>query len=348
MRVVITGATGNVGTSLIQVLGEDSQVESVVGIARRRPKWAPPKTTWVPADVAGDDLTEHLRDADAVVHLAWLFQPMRNPTVTWRANVLGSIRVFQAAAQARVPALVYASSVGAYSPGPKDRPVDESWPTDGWPGAAYAREKAYIERVLDSFEHEHPDMRIVRMRPGFIFKRESASQQRRLFAGPLVPTSLIRPGLVPVVPDFPGLRFQALHSLDAGEAYHLALLRPVRGPFNLAAEPVIDSRALAELLGARPLRVPLPYVRAALVGAFRLHGVPVAPPLLDLLVRAPVMDDSRARSQLGWEPRRSALDALGEVIAGMRERAGMPTPPLSPGSGGPPRNREFAGLAPRP
>ena len=82
-----------------------------------------------------------------------------------------------------MPALVYASSVGAYSPGPKDRAVDEGWPTHGWPGASYTREKAYLERVLDAFEARHPGVRVVRMRPGFIFKRESAHEQRRIFGG---------------------------------------------------------------------------------------------------------------------------------------------------------------------
>lgn len=349
MRVVITGATGNVGTSLIEALSHTREVDDIVGIARRRPQWDAPKTTWVSADVARDDLAEHLRGADALVHLAWLFQPMRDPVTTWRANVLGSIRVFQAAAQAGIGTLVYASSVGAYSPGSKHETVDESWATDGWPTAPYAREKAYLERVLDGFEREHPQMRVVRMRPGFIFKRESASQQRRLFAGPFLPNRLLRSGLVPVVPDFPGLRFQTLHSLDAGQAYRLALIRPVRGPFNLAADPVIDGRTLGALLDARCVRLPLSGVRAAATALFRLHAIPVAPPLLDVLVRVPLMDTSRARDELGWEPQHRADQALAEVITGMREGAGMPTPPLAPYSGGRLRSRELAtGVGARP
>jgi hypothetical protein len=53
-----------------------------------------------------------------------------------------------------------------------------------------------------------------------------------------------------VVPELPGLRFQVLHSADAGEAYRRAVTREVRGAFNLAADPVIDATQLAELLGA--------------------------------------------------------------------------------------------------
>ncbi len=239
LRVVVVGATGNVGTSVVGALSEDPEIASVLGLARRPSRLSVAKTEWACVDV-GDpqaDLVRHFERADAVIHLAWLFQPTHAPVTTWRTNVEGSMRVFEAAAAAEVPALVYASSVGAYSPGPKDRFVDETWPTHGWPEAAYCREKAYLERVLDAFERRHPSVRVVRMRPGFLFKRASASEQRRLFAGPLLPQRLVRPSLIPAVPDLPGLRFQALHTDDAADAYRRAVARPVSGAFNLAADP---------------------------------------------------------------------------------------------------------------
>jgi len=55
-------------------------------------------------------------------------------------------------ADAGVPSLVYASSVGAYSRGPKDRRVDESWPVAGIATCAYSRQKAEVERRLDALE----------------------------------------------------------------------------------------------------------------------------------------------------------------------------------------------------
>jgi UDP-glucose 4-epimerase len=342
MRVVIVGASGNVGTSLVQLLSDDPEVTTILGLARRRPDWSPAKTEWATVDVGGhDDLTPHFRGADVVVHLAWLFQPTHDPVLTWRANVEGSGRVFEAVVRAGVPALVYASSVGAYSPGPKDRPVDESWPTHGWPTAGYTREKAYVERLLDVFERDHPDLRVVRLRPGFIFKQESASQQRRLFGGPLVPGRLVRPGAVPVIPKLAGLRFQALHSMDAAEAYRLAIMRDVRGPFNIAADPVVDPPMLAKLMNAKTVWAPVWPVRSALAAAWRLHLVPVTPELFDAVLRVPIMDVSRARVELGWSPRYSALDALRELLHGLQKTAGMPTPPLAPDAGGALRHREF-------
>ncbi|MFD9335065.1 NAD-dependent epimerase/dehydratase family protein [Streptomyces sp. NPDC060028] len=331
-RVVVVGATGNVGSSVVRALSEDSAVGSVLGLARRLPGWRPAKTQWQAVDIepGGADLVALFTGADAVIHLAWQFQPTHHPAETWRTNVLGSLRVFDAVAAAGVPVLVHASSVGAYSPGPKDHRVDETWPTHGWPQAAYTREKAYLERVLDAYEGKHPEVRVVRMRPAFLFKQASASEQRRIFAGRLLPGRLVRPGLVPAVPDLPGLRFQALHTDDAATAYLAAVALPVRGAFNLAAEPPLDAEVLASLFEARSLSMPSGPVRAALAAAWRLHLVPASPDLFDAVLRLPLMDSTRAREELSWEPAHTSVEAVGEFLAGLRSGAGMDTVPLAP------------------
>jgi nucleoside-diphosphate-sugar epimerase len=314
----------------VRLLAEDAEVGSVRGLARRIPDWSPAKTEWSAVDLANadSDLAKEFEGADAVVHLAWAFQPTHDPAATWRTNVLGSIRVFEAVAAAKVPVLVHASSVGAYSPGPKDHAVDESWPTHGWPDAAYCREKAYLERSLDAFEYEHPGVRVVRMRPAFLFKRESASEQRRIFGGRLLPGPLARPELLPFLPDIPGLRVQALHTDDAARAYQLALRSDARGAFNLAAEPPIDAERLGEMLEARPVQLPRPAARAAIAAAWGLRLLPASPHLFDAVLRLPLMDCSRAHTRLDWRPERTAVEVLEEFLHGMQQGAGAETEPL--------------------
>lgn len=331
MRVVVTGATGNVGTAVVGALAADDTVTEVVGVARRLPDVAPPKVRYVSADVAEDDLVPHLRGADALVHLAWMFQPTHRPEVTWHANAVGSARLFEHAAAAGVGTVVHASSVGAYSPGTGK--VDESWPTHSLPTAGYGREKAYVERVLDAFEAEQPGIRVVRLRPAFIFQRRAASAQRRIFAGPFVPTSVLERGRLPVLPWPSGLRFQALHTRDAAEAYRLAVTREdARGAYNVAAEPVIDARAAGDLLGARPVSVPGRAANAALTALWHLHLVPAEPALLDLVLGIPLLDTTRIREELGWQPQVSSIDAMAEVLAGMVDHSGGETPTLAPDS----------------
>jgi nucleoside-diphosphate-sugar epimerase len=341
MRVVIVGATGNKGSSLVRSLSADPQVDEIVGLQRRLPSWNVDKVRWVSADITTDDLGPQFEDADVVVHLAWLIQPSRDESVTYATNVEGSRRVFEATARAEVPALVYASSVGAYSPGPKDRAVDESWPTDGIPTSFYSRHKAATERELDRLEDRHPELRVVRMRPGLCFKREAATEIRRLFIGPLLPTTLVRRSLIPVVPDMPRLRFQCVHTDDVAAAYHQAVVRDVHGAFNVAADPVLDPDRLGDLLGARKMPVH-PGVARALAGlSWRLHLQPTEPGWLDLGLGVPIMDTTRARTELGWDPAHTAGDALLDLLEGLREQAGLDTPPLARETSGPLRIREL-------
>jgi UDP-glucose 4-epimerase len=190
---------------------------------------------------------------------------------------------------------------------------------------------------------------VVRIRPGFIFKRESATQQRRLFAGPFLPQRMVRPRWVPFVPDIPGLRVQALHSDDAGEAYRLAVTRPVSGPFNLAADPVVEPAMLAELLAARLVPLSPWLARSAVAAGWHLHLIPSSPGLVEMALKIPLMDTTRARTELGWEPRHTAVQAVRDLVEGMRGGAGMDTPPLRPEAGVKERAHELStGVGRRP
>jgi nucleoside-diphosphate-sugar epimerase len=341
MRVTVTGATGNVGTAVMRRLAAEPAVTELVGVARRAPELGLPKTRWVAADVTQADLVPLLRGSDAVIHLAWLIQPSRHEDVLRATNVEGSRRVFEAVAKAAVPRLIHASSVGTYAEGPKDRAVDESWPATGIASSFYSRHKAACEALLDGLERTNPEIRIVRLRKGLIFGREAASGIRRLFAGPLLPSFLLHPRLIPVVPAHERLVFQAVHRDDVAEAYRRALLDDnARGAYNVAASPVLDPDELGRLLGARPVPVPRGLLRGAAAVTWRAHLQPTEPGWVDLALGVPVMATTRARDELGWIPRRTAGEALLELIEGMRDGAGGPTPPLDPSTGGPARVRE--------
>jgi UDP-glucose 4-epimerase len=342
MRVVVTGASGNVGTSVLEALGAEPQVSEIVGIARRVPEVEMPKVEWVGADVVSDALEPIFAGADAVVHLAWAIQPSRDESMTERINVEGSRRVFEATATAGVPALIHASSVGAYSPGPKGRQVDESWPVDGIETSFYSRHKAACEDLLDDLEGRASELRIVRLRPGLIFKAEAGSEIRRLFAGPFLPGFLVQKRLVPLIPRVPRLRFQAVHSRDVGEAYRQAVVRDVSGAFNIAADPEIGVEELCDFFGARSFPLPAGALRGAAQLSWKLRVQPSPPGWVDLALGVPMMDTTRARTELGWEPSVSSLDALEDLLAGMRNAEGGKTPPLEPTAGGPARAREVA------
>jgi UDP-glucose 4-epimerase len=326
--VIVIGATGNVGTSVLRSLDNEDQVESILGMARRLPRLQMRKVEWTAADVTKDDLVPHLRGADAVVLLSWLKQPSRDLNKLWMNNVEGSMRAARAVKEAGVPVLLYASSIGTYSPAAKNRAVD------GIPVLYYSRQKAEVERRLDHFESQNPDVRVVRFRPAPAFKCESAEGMRRLIGGLFFPGFLARPEFINLIPEIKGLRFQVVHSYDVGEAYRLALLRNVRGAFNLAADRVLDAQEFGRVLNALPVPVPVQLTRVGARLSWQLRVQPMVEGWLDLALTSPIVDTSRARQELGWMPQRSAEDALLELLAGLREGAGLDSPPprLSPGA----------------
>ncbi len=333
MRIAVTGATGNLGTSLLEALEDGSPVEEVIGISRRLPERTFERTRFVARDTGAHDLEPLFRGVDAVVHFAWRIQPSHNPVSLEETNVEGARRVFDAVVRAKVPALVVASSVGTYSRGPKDTRVDETWPTHGIDTSLYSRQKARVERMMDRLERDHPTLRVVRIRPALVFKAEAASDIRKLFIGPLLPRAAFNESLMRAVPDHPRLRVQCVHSKDVGYAFRAAVERDVRGPFNLAAEPVLDAELIANHLGAVRVPVSAAVLRGLVAASWRLRLQPIAEGWLDMGLGVPLMDSGRAHTELGWRPRYAADEALFELIQGLREGTGDRTPPLAPRRG---------------
>ena len=320
MRIAITGATGNLGSSLISALSIDPGIDEIVGIARHTPPTVLPKVRWQGADVSSDDCAPLFQGADAVVHLAWAIQPSHQPNVLNRINVRGSQRVFESAARAGVKTIVYASSVGAYSPGPKNDTVDETWPTDGIASSIYSRQKSAVERLLNQCQEQNPDIRCVLMRPGLMFKREAAKGIQRLFLGRLIPTRLLLIAGVPLIPNTTSLVFQALHTADAAEAIRVVLHKNVRGAFNLAADPVLDPFTMADALDARAIRVPASLLRRAVDLSWRLRLQPTDPGWVNLALQSPLLNSGRARTELDWKPTITSTQALSELVEGLAAR----------------------------
>ena len=325
----------------MRALGSDERIEEIVGVARRRPRDLQlPRTVWRQADVAQDDLAPHLAGADAVVHLAWLIQPSRDERTTHRER-----RGLGPGVRGRRPSrrgtIVYASSVGAYSEGPKDRAVDESWPTEGIVTSFYSRHKAAVERILDSFEAAHPGVRVVRLRPGLIFQREAASEIRRLFAGPLLPSALLRRRSSRSCRAIPACASRPCTRTTSHEAYRLAVLGDhARGAYNVAADPVLDGERLAKLLGARAVRVPAAVLRAGADLTWRARLQPTPAGWVDMGARRADHGHLARPLRAGLDPGPHGEEAFMDLFEGMRDGAGFATPPLDPGTGGPARSGE--------
>lgn len=332
-RIVVVGATGNVGTAVVRRLAAEPDVQ-VVGVARRLPDvhTAPyGDAVWHAVDVGASDAVDQLaavfRGADAVIHLAWALQPTHDIPVQYRTNVTGTANVLAAVARVSVPQVVVASSVGTYrgvdAAGKRLR-VDESWPVDGIPTATYSIHKAENERAMDAFAQANPDVVVTRLRPGLIFQRAAAAEIRGLFLGPLVPMQIVRWVQWAVLPLPYPFVFQAVHADDVADAYWRAVDRRAAGAFNIAAAPVLTPPRIAAVLGMRgAVRIPLRLLRGLVTLTWRLRIQPTDAGWIDIAAFVPIMRTDRARTELGWEARHTSEDALRDLVSGFADGANV-------------------------
>jgi UDP-glucose 4-epimerase len=333
MRIVITGASGNVGSATLRRLSRDGDHE-LVALARRIPTRSQGvgSVAWLAADLSDDaclgTLERAFAGADAVVHLAWGFQPTHDPRYLEELGVGGTHRVLHGVANTHVRHLVHMSSVGAYSPRRDDAPVDETWPTGGVPSSPYSRHKAAAERLLDGFEKGGTGTVISRLRPGIIGQRTAGSALLRYGVPAPAPAWLL--GHVPVLPLDRGLALPMVHADDVADAISRELERRIGGPFNLTAEPPITTQRIADALGARVVHVPSSVIRPLMSAAWHAHLQQVDTGWLDMGFAVPLLDSSRARRELGWSPSVDADMVLREVLDGMRDRSSDTTAVLRP------------------
>ena len=340
LTVAVTGATGNLGTALLRRLTTESGgVAEVRGLSRRRPPEVAPydRVRWFAADLSTPEceetLAEFLDGVDAVVHLAWALQPGRAPELLHTVNVDGTRRVARAAKAAGVGHVVHMSSLGAYAPAAVGQVVAEDWPVTGIPTAQYSRDKAEAEHVVHETLGTARDLTLTVVRPTLVLQPDAGSEIGRYFLGPLLFGAARRlPGPVArrLPLPLPELSVGFVHADDVADALVRILDRRASGPFNLAAEPLLDANGIARALGTWRVPVPAIALRTALAAAFAAHLVPTEPGWLDIGIHAPSLDTTRARTLLDWSPEHPGDEALAQFVAALGTGEGGPGPLLRP------------------
>ncbi len=323
LTVAVTGPTGTFGQALVPLLEADDRVERVVGIARR--PFDPASRGWTKLEYRqgdvrdADALAEAFEGADVVVHLAFLIVG-GGPGVTRAINVEGTLNTFRAAARAGVQRFVYASSVAAYG-FHRDNPtgMGEHWPVRPADRLFYAQEKAELEHLLSDEGDEHPevDMYLLRRRSCSARTPSAARARCPRCSGPSsrawAPVGAASPRRASWASCPPWRRTSPCSSSTrttwprrCGCACW-ARARPGRttspGTASSRASTSSASSGCAGAAAGRP-------VAAAARLVSRLPLLPQRAQWVEALSHPAIMDTTKARTQLGWTPRHSALDCL--------------------------------------
>ena len=320
LTVAVTGPTGTFGSGLIPLLQDDDRIARVIGIARR--PFDPAERGWTKMEYRQGDVREAealeaaFRGADVVVHLAFLITGNASRRTAREINVDGTLNAFRAAAAAGAQRFVYASSVAAYGFHP-DNPelIAEDWPVRPAARLFYAQEKAELEQRLAEAAEASGGPDLYLLRPPLVLGPNVVGA-KDVLPGPLAPLGrrlFGRPRRLPVpvpllVPEHP---LQFVHEDDVGRALQLCVVAAgPPGAYNIAGDGVLTAGDVAREFGALPVRVPAGPAQVAARALSRLPFLPPAAEWIEAASRPALMDTTKARKELGWEPRFSGLEAL--------------------------------------
>ncbi len=339
LTVAVTGPTGTFGFGLIPLLQADDRVSRIVGIARR--PFDPAAYGWTKMEYRRGDVRdpEALRDAfgsaDVVVHLAFLVTGAASAEVIRAVNLDGTLNTFRAAATAGARRFVYASSVAAYGFHP-DNPVGmtEDWPVRPAARLFYARQKAELESLLRAEAAPVGSPGLYLLRPPIVLGPHAVGA-KDLLPAPLASLEAVGRGLagrfgrfpLPVPVLVPALPLQFVHEEDLGQAFVRCIVAAgPPGPYNIAADGILTAADVARELGLVPLSLPAGPAQLAARAMAALPFLPPAAQWVEAASHPVIVDTTRAKEELGWVPRFTALEALRDTV-----RRGLRPARLAPG-----------------
>ena len=323
MRYLITGGSGYIGSRLIELLAEREDTERIVITDIRPPAVPWPKTAYIEMDIRDRAMLPllEIEEPDALVHLAFVLNPMHDEQTMYDIDVNGTQNVLDAASRAGTAHLLVASSTTAYGAWPDNPvPLTEQHPVRGMPSYEYARDKTEIDRMCQLWAAEQPDRLMTIVRPCIVF-------------GPTVDNYIVRVWeTLPFIPLVDGIdaELQYIHEDDVVDALSRLLIERRGGIFNLTSDGTLRASEAARLAGLKARKVPYrPYRRlASALWRLRLPRVEAPPGQLDFFRFPWLASNEKIKAELGWQPRytsretfEAALSARGRLVVPATEAA---------------------------
>lgn len=288
MRVLVTGATGYVGTML------GARLAAVPGIAVQGIDVRPAAGGAAPVrrmDVRDPALAALLRDEgiEAVVHLAAVLEPSRDRARDHAIDVGGTRHVLEGCVAAGVRHLTVTSSGAAYGyHADNPVPLRETDPLRGDPEFSYADHKRQVEGLLADARARHPALGQLVLRVGPVIGASTRNQITALFHRRLL--------LAVRGADAP---FAFIWDEDLVEVLARGVAQGVTGTFNVAGAGALTIREIGARLGKPVVALPAWLLRAALWAGRRAGLTRHGPEQVRFLQHRPVLANDRLVEAFG-------------------------------------------------
>ena len=333
--VIVTGANGRIGSAVMRRFA--GRFDSIVGFDLKAPKTPIPGCLYVPVDVTSDESVQvglrsvrehHGAHVASVIHLAAYYDFFGEPSEKYdEITVRGTGRLLRELRELdfRVEQFVFSSTMLVHRPAEPGQFINEDWPIE--PTWAYPESKVHTEQLIHD---ERGDVPAVLLRIAGVYGDSCnsiplAHQIQRIYERQL--TSRVYSGSTSHGQSF-------IHLDDLVDAIALVVERraalPPEVPILLGEPEPLSydevQHTFARLIHGEELEtleVPGPLTPLAKAGAWVMEKLPGADPFIKpwMIDRANdhyALDITRARTLLGWEPKRSLRETIPKMVAALK------------------------------
>lgn len=303
--VAVTGCSGYIGSRLLRFMDENDKVSRIIGVDLNPPRVSTAKMDFHRMDVRDPSIVNlfALNDVQTVVHLAYVFNPMRDEDLEYDIDVNGTRNVLAATAACVAKHLVVASSTTAFGALP-DNPdwLTESDPPRRQRSFMYASNKYENELIVRIFKQENPHVKVAVVRPCIVLGPNVDNFVSRF---------MLRLPVLPAVGDT-GMQMQFVHEDDAAEVFIRVLEKGAEGYFHTCGEGTVSVEELARMAGKTIIPLPAKVVYPLVDLLWKLHAPLVEAPsgMLDFIRYRWTASDENTREALGLGQRMHSRDVV--------------------------------------
>ena len=306
MEIFITGISGYIGQSILRVLKEKKRKFSVRGIdLKPLPDEFSDFVSFETKDVRSPDIEGLMKGVDTLIHLAFVLNPPQDREAARSINLDGTRNVLSAAKKNKVKKVIVLTSATVYGAHPdnplfmtEDQPIRGDLNTGFW----YSEDKAVQDRIVQTFAKENPEISVCIARPVIVFGENVRNY---------IADGFFKPPVVSIMER--NIPFQFVYEIDVARAIFMMLEdKNAKGPFNIAGQGVVTLKRSAEIMRKPVIKVPraLQYPLFLIMKKIGLLDKNTPYAIADFFRYPWVLDTTRAREELGFEPEISSEEAF--------------------------------------
>ncbi len=301
-RILITGAAGMIGRSLLAELAETEH--EVIACDVMVPEGLPQNARFHPMDVTTDAPLRIIArlQPDVIVHLASIVTPPPGSgrDFAYDVDVTGTKNVVNAALAAGTKRLVVTSSGAAYGYHADNAvPLTETDAIRGNEEFAYAHHKRLVEEFLAETRQNAPHLEQVILRVGTVLGAETDNQITNLFHKPRQLAVSGSEGL-----------FVFIWTRDLARILKRAAMDGPTGIYNVAGDGALGVQEIAGIMDKPILRLPAWVFKLALTVAKPLGLSQYGPEQVRFLQYRPVLSNEALKRDFGYTPEKTSREVF--------------------------------------